>query len=286
LHTEVFTGEPLNQLIFSTPASDGDSYAETIGYKFFTENLAEDFHIGEPPLSGRLKVGTPYNGRLINQDLARYQMYVGWLATTGLLDVDDGRKRLFLEIGPGYGALPFHVSRLRPNGFTSIIVDLPIMLLVSAAYIATNRPNARIHIYDPVDPTPIDREKAEQYDFIFMPNYRMDLLSEITGIDIAFNSLSIQEMETKEANSYINFISERLKGLFFLHFNDFAKPPLLVERLRDRFRVYPDRDCYSDYLGPSKTPTTALFYAATHDPVLISRLAASELSPDYAPRWL
>ncbi len=250
LHTEFFTGEAVSQLLFTIPSADPARYAEAVRYKFYTGDLPEWLHIGEPPLPPPIAVGTNFKGRLVNPDLARVQAYLGNLARAGLFDDRGDQRTVFLEIGPGYGGIEHHLLTLMPNKVTCIMIDLPLMLVISSAYIATNNPGAKIYIYDPEDPRPVTSDDVAKYDVIMIPHYRLDLLTGIDKIDFAMNVCSFQEMELCEVRSYLEFIAERLTHTAMVHANEYPDGRTLNDLFAEYFTLHPSREAYSQLLPP------------------------------------
>lgn len=257
LHTELFTGENLNHLVFDTNNQDPAAFARSSGYLFHTADLPDRLRIGEPPFAGTIPWapedrpappgfphGCTYEGRILNHDLVRVQGYVGNLARVGLFDAPAGGRTVFFQMGAGYGAVEHHLLRLAPGRMTCIIVDLPLLLLVSAAYIVQNTPGIRVLIHEPDDPRPITDADVAAHDLILMPHYRLDLLEPVSRIDFAMNALSLQEMTPGAADAYLDFIAARLTGSLMMHFHEWPHRPGIAERLAARFAVYPTPAAY------------------------------------------
>ncbi len=188
-------------------------------YLSLTKGLPPTFWGDEPAPNEATKiVGIPFNGRLITDDLVNYQKVVTTLYQAGLLAEPDagGARRLFFEIGGGYGGLAHQIMRTVRDDVTYVIVDLPEMLFWSAVFLRLNNPGRRLFLYDPAtfSADALHRALAENA-FVLLPNYRLADLEEFPAVDLALNRLSMQEMTDAQVHSYCGFLAPRLKGCFY-----------------------------------------------------------------------
>jgi SAM-dependent methyltransferase len=155
------------------------------------------------------------NGRVVSHDILRFQHIVNTFYRYGIISsMADGGRKLVLEIGAGYGGLAHHLSNVLGN-VTYIVVDLPETLLFSASYLSLNNPDKRIYVYG-------DRNLSEflwspdlsSYDFVLIPNYRLDELRPLR-FDLAINIASLQEMSLDQVSTYLGFIAENCRGVFY-----------------------------------------------------------------------
>src|SRR4029453_7874610 len=92
-------------------------------------------------------IGFAYEGRLISNDIIRFQHVIGTLHRQGVLERLAGQPHPFtLEIGSGYGGLAYHLHRIVGRG-TRVLLDLPETLLFAANYLTLPRPDARMYLY-------------------------------------------------------------------------------------------------------------------------------------------
>lgn len=261
LHTEIFTGEFLNHLAFAIRHADPEKAAVDNGYAYATHGLPEAFHIGEPEIPGLHDLGYRYRGHVVNNEVSRYQMYVANFARAGFFDPPTAGQQpgrtVFLQIGPGYGAMEHHLLRIAKGRVASIIVDLPLMLLFSSCYLTINNPGLRMLIHDPADPRPITDADLAAYDVIFVPHYRLDLLAPITRIDYAMNNYSLQEMSDQQITAYLDFIQPRLKQFFYVEFHERPEHPRLRLEFPKYFKMANGLEFHDEYM---KTSTF-------HDPI-------------------
>lgn len=264
IHTEIFTGEHvIDVLINIARHSNPEDYAEAIGYLAAIEELPEKFHIGEPPLahweSGNMKgaYGCPYKDRIINLELARYQMYIENFYSAGMFEFIEnalaGYRTAVLEIGSGYGALGHHLLNITGKKICYIMVDLPLMLIYAGAYIATHHPDAKIFIYDPENPAHrrLD-DSIFEYDAVLIPNHRLQVLDKLSRIDFAINNISMAEMTMEQVQSYIDFIKPRLTQFFFFQNywwanKEYKKP--IQQFVGEQFLHAPSLDIYDNFIG-------------------------------------
>ena len=148
LHTSLITGEFVLAYWHSYPAIEPEKFAENIGYKFYTEDLPQNYWVGEPPTPKIPRpIGVNYRGRIINYNICRYQSCISNLYSMGVLSFLEQQERsLVLEIGGGYGGIAHALGNVLRKS-TYIIMDLPEMLLFSGGYLIVNNPASRIYIY-------------------------------------------------------------------------------------------------------------------------------------------
>lgn len=237
LHAELFNSESMHELFFGFPNRDGKKVAKSSGYAFVTEDIPERFHIGEPPVPGLHALGAEWNGRALNKDLARYQTYLSNFYRTGMF-AGDARKTI-LEIGSGYGAIPCQLHTLMPGRITTILVDLPLLLLYAASYILTRHPGLRVYVYNPDAPEPLTDESLSRYDLVLIPPHRLHLLEGISRIDYAINTVSFAEMPDEQLHAYFGFLRPRLHGYLFSDNYEWGKEPPLRHLLAKYFTLTP-----------------------------------------------
>ena len=150
------------------------------------------------------------------------------------------KRRLFFEIGAGYGSTAHHISNILHNN-TYIIVDLPETLMFSATYLSLLNANKKIYLYDAqsVDNV-LQSDRIVDYDFVLVPDYQLDKLRDL-DFDVVINVASLQEMRVDQVERYLAFIQRTCRGIFYCYNQD-AQPKNeeldnLTERLRRRFEI-------------------------------------------------
>lgn len=231
LHTELFTGENLNALVFSNCA-DPDATAEGHGYKFAVEDLPKRYWISEPEIPGVGRIGPVYKGHVINQDLCRYQGHIANFWRLGMFDhIEANEKTTVLEIGAGYGAIGYHLLRMFPGKVRYIAVDLPLMLLFSGCYNAANA-DVRVGVMDP------------DADVVLVPPQGLADLD--LRFDFAINTLSLTEMTEAQQIAYLDIIRDRLGKWFY--YQNFPNGQRTHELLPERFLLTPRIDFVEKYM--------------------------------------
>jgi hypothetical protein len=210
LHTYHFTGDNYQTYLWSEPGPLCGLWAGQVA------DLPERLWLSEPAGG----IGFPYQGRLISQDILRFQRVIGALHRHGVLEGLAGRAHpVTLEIGSGYGGLAYHLHCVIGCG-TRVLLDLPETLLFAANYLALHCPQARVYVYSSQDAATALAE-PQAYDFILLPNFRLDLLAS-WEFDLALNVESLQEMRAAQVDEYLAFLA-RTSGVFY-SWNQEANP--------------------------------------------------------------
>src|SRR6185436_6502532 len=103
LHTYHFTGDNYQSYLWGEPGPLCDLWAGQVA------DLPERLWLSEPAGG----IGFPYRGRLISQDILRFQRVVGALHRHFVLERLAGKAHpMTLEIGSGYGGLAYHLHRI------------------------------------------------------------------------------------------------------------------------------------------------------------------------------
>jgi hypothetical protein len=210
LHTHHLTGDHHWSYMMS-----GAAFARATGLQELTEGIPPDLVLDEP--AGGMGIMLD-NSRFVSTDSIRFQRVVNTLYRESILDAlrqPAGASRLsILEIGAGYGGLAHHLSNILGNT-TYVIVDLPEVLLFSAAYLTLFNETKTLYLYNQADFSPfIDSSEAKLYDFILIPNYRLEALRRWT-FDFALNMDSFQEMSEEQVAFYLDFIRDTCKGVLY-----------------------------------------------------------------------
>lgn len=206
LHTYHFTGDDhLNY--------DGDPQAFRIKHSVDDawKDIPQKYIVNEPSDG----IGYHYpDGRFVSIDSLRCQHVIATLYRQGIISFLEKKRGLILEIGAGYGGLLYQLSNILGKA-TCVIVDLPEILLFSASYLSLHNPNKKIYLYDKEDFAEfINSDNAKNYDFILIPNYRLDSLKK-WKFDLILNITSMQEMRIEQVENYLDFISSVCTGVFY-----------------------------------------------------------------------
>jgi hypothetical protein len=107
--------------------------------------------------------------KVYNEDTLRYYRAISLLEDAALLKDFrmPGPRRTVWEIDGGWGGLAFQFKTLCPN-VTYLITGSADLFLVSAVYLMTAFPQARVRFYDPAAPDAFWRD-WDQVDFAFAP---------------------------------------------------------------------------------------------------------------------
>jgi len=233
LHTYHLTGDNYQSYYFGDP----ERFLKSSRLDVLTKDIPSTYILNEPEGG----IGFRYDdGRFLSRDIVRYQRTVSTFYRYGILsDLLNASKRCYvLDIGGGYGGLAHHLSNICRNA-TYILVDLPETLLFSASYLSLLNPQKKIYIYEPSDFPKIMRPGAvESYDFVLLPNYRLQSLTNL-HFDLIINVASLQEMTTGQVEMTLDFIRDTCRGTFYSWNRDHQprnkELSNLSELLRQRF---------------------------------------------------
>ncbi len=297
LHTELFTAEHLNNVLLNVPINNPRKYAKKSGYTFATEDLPGEYWLSEPPVEGWLlgddKLGCDYNGRIINAEIARYQLYFENFVSTFMLDNirRNPGKSVVMEIGAGYGAVGHHLLKMAPGKICYVVADLPLVLLYSGAYLATHHPEARVFMYDPDEPShrSMDEKTLLEYDVVLIPNHRLATLSALKQVHYAVNTFSMAEMTTTQVQEYVDFLLPRLVHYFYFHNYEWHEAEPVHRFVGKHFMCRPGLDFYDDYIRKSSAwirgtyPKTFWFTASKEAHQALAACTVKLRMPDRLP---
>jgi hypothetical protein len=190
-------------------------------------------------------LGAFYQGKIINQDINRYQSCISNLYSTGVLDKLEGE--LVMEIGGGYGGLAHQIGGI--TKCTYIIMDLPEMLLFSGGFLIVNNPGKKIYVYDKeIFTAEFIATGIYEWDYVLLPNYILKELYALKKIGLLINMQSFQEMTGIQVNEYLKFAKLKLDGVLYSDNMDrhpFNKELISVtELLSEYFNLLPSPSFY------------------------------------------
>ncbi|MEP7305685.1 MAG: putative sugar O-methyltransferase [Acidobacteriota bacterium] len=222
IHTSLMTGVAWFANFQSNSfKSDEDklSYPMIRQYHDLTCDIPERFWASEPSVTSVTEmVGIRYKGRLITDDLLRYQRCVSNLHWTGVYRWLDGmaERPVIVELGAGYGGLAHQIVSCFGRPCTYLIFDLPEMLYWSAAFLIVNNPGKRFHIDGGSDSSHASLEDiCAENDFVFLPSFKFDRIQELQEMALFVNLMSFQEMSDRQIEMYLSLAAEQLKGPVF-----------------------------------------------------------------------
>jgi hypothetical protein len=260
-HAGYISGSNVLQYWHQYPPVDPERYTDIVGYKFYTEDVPESYWIGEPPTPKLPRpLGMNYRGRIINQDICRYQSCISNLYSMGILELlsKGDKKNLILEIGAGYGGLAHQLGNILAQNCTCIILDLPEMLLFSGGYLIVNNPEKNIYIYEKSTfTTKFLTRELYKYDYVLLPNYVLKDLYALPEINLMINMQSFQEMTREQIDEYTEFGYTKLSGYLYSDnidrhpFNNDLAPDTVTALLAKRFRLFPPPEFYRKIIGHS-----------------------------------
>ena len=181
--------------------SQADERAALVAEKLLAlDELGEErLRVAESPDLGGF--GFELHGGLYNIDTLKfYEALVAMERGEVLGQFRDGTRRVVVEIGPGWGGFAYQFRTLFPNT-SYVLVDLPELFLLSAVYLATHFPHAKIAFWD--DDRPLDPSEIAEYDFVFAP-YTAFPTMQFEEISLAINMVSFQEMTTAQVEGYVH----------------------------------------------------------------------------------
>ena len=162
-----------------------------------------------PVLSERLELGGfgfEYNGQRFNVDTLKFHEMHLALKKLEALDFEHSEqfRGRVVEIGGGWGGFAETFLRRFPCAKYTII-DLPEVLIFSSTFLSTWYPDKKLHIFG--------NESSEDdlcdADILLISNADAGLLPKSIQFELMINSVSFQEMTSKQVRDYISFGVER-----------------------------------------------------------------------------
>lgn len=158
-----------------------------------------DLFVPESPLLGGF--GHEIDGALVNIDTLKFYECLIALDRAGVLGPlreGQGRGKILVEIGAGWGGFAYSVRTLCP-GIRYVVVDLPQTLLFSGTYLKTVFPSSSVYLAR----EPVDIAKVEEtgHDFLLIPHLFF-AESRLPPPDVTVNIASFQEMTTEQVRAY------------------------------------------------------------------------------------
>jgi hypothetical protein len=159
-----------------------------------------DLLIDEPAALGGF--GFRGFGKVYNEDTLRFFRVTSLLQDAALLKDfrPGGRRRTVWEIGGGWGGLAFQFKTLCPD-VTYLITGQAEMFLVSAVYLMTIFPRARVRFYDPAAPDDFWRD-WDQVDFAFAPECIVARMRP-PSLDLVLDMMTLERMTPARVEQHV-----------------------------------------------------------------------------------
>jgi hypothetical protein len=177
--------------------------------------LPPELAVGAPPRFG--EIGLLIDGLLVNPDTIRVQGRINAMHAAGVLRhlahriERHGRARV-VEIGAGYGAVAHALMHIFKGALDYFVIDQPTVLYSSAIYLGG------LWGYDKAAlPVDTDNVRLDQR-LVFVVNYLLPRFASTIGpVDLAINTMSMNEMSEPQVRYYAAFIRDALgeDGLFY-----------------------------------------------------------------------
>lgn len=163
----------------------------------------DELLVPESPVLGGF--GYEIDGRLFNVDTLKfYEVLIGMERSGVLESLGSVDRPVVCEIGAGWGGFAYQLTTLFPRA-VYVIVDLPEMFLLSATYLQSIRPAARLLWAGQA--SDISHDRWRDADFVFVPNTLAHLVASLP-LDLVVNMASFQEMTDAQVREYARMGAE------------------------------------------------------------------------------
>jgi len=170
------------------------------GYRVLRRQVGDDLFVEESPALGGF--GYRRNGQLFNEDTLKFFDALVALQDSAVLGAFRGAspRRLVWEIGGGWGGFAYQFKTLCPN-VTYLISSIPDLFLVSAVYLMTLFPDARVRFYgDPMSADPWNG--WESVDFVFVPESELATLRP-PQVDLVLDVMSLRTRSADRVRAHV-----------------------------------------------------------------------------------
>ena len=150
---------------------------------------------------------------LYNDDTVRFFKVLSLMQDAAVLRHYLGpQRRTVWEIGGGWGGFAHQFTRVCPN-VSYLITAAPSLLLASAVYLMSQRPDARVRFYDPAAPDAFWAD-WDQVDFAFAPESCVATLRP-PSLDLALDLGVLDRMTSDRAAAHVRKAYALLATYFF-----------------------------------------------------------------------
>jgi len=165
------------------------------------------------------EIGWQVDEAIVNDDTYVYQQIISLMYENGLIDYLQERlsKNSFLqivEIGGGYGALAYYLTRVLEGHVHYALIDLPESLASASIYCSTLFPDMGHGVIENTESFALPREPG----FTFIPNTLYhNLCVDDRLVALCINTGSMAEMSATQVNDYCESIGRFMgvNGRFF-----------------------------------------------------------------------
>jgi putative sugar O-methyltransferase len=208
-------------------------------------------------LSERLELGGfgfEYDGQKFNIDTLKFHEMHLALKKFGVLDFElpEQFRGRVVEIGGGWGGFAETFLRRFPNAKYTI-VDLPEVLIFSSTFLSTWYPDKKLHIFG----NESSEDDLYDADILLISNSDAALLPKSIQFELLINSVSFQEMTSKQVREYISFGMERSCRSFYSLNRDRSNYNTEISSVREimseHLRIKEVEILETDYAGALKT---------------------------------
>lgn len=154
--------------------------------------------------------GIEKSGKIILQPSFRMSYFASRIKNLLL----PNKNPIIVEIGGGYGGIPYHLFNEYKCRISYLDFDIPEICVIATYFLMCSFPNKKFLLYGEKN---LKNVNIEEYDILVMPNYAMKDLTD-RCCDLVFNSHSLTEMDYFTVKEYISQIN-RIDRKYFLHAN-------------------------------------------------------------------
>ena len=214
----------------------GPPTAALINYIKVSYSLPTELRAVPPRKFG--EIGWLVDEAIVNDDTYVYQQIISLMYENGLIDYlrDRLSKNGFLqivEIGGGYGALAYYLTRIFEGHVHYALIDLPESLAFASIYCSTLFPDMEYGVIESTESFALPREPG----FTFVPNMLYhNLCVDDRLVDLCINTGSMAEMSATQVNDYCESIGRFMgdTGIFFEQ--NHSEYPLGQEKVTTRLK--------------------------------------------------
>jgi hypothetical protein len=163
--------------------------------------MPDDLIVVEPDVLG--SVAYVKRDERFNEESVRYFKALAARQDGGVLGAfrDASERRLVWEIGGGWGGFAYQFTAACPRT-TYVISAIPDLFLLSAVYLQTVRPEARVRLFDPSAPPDALWRGWEEIDFLFVPEGATASL-DFPRLDLVVDLASMRAMTAERIDAHV-----------------------------------------------------------------------------------
>ena len=160
--------------------------------RMLRKQVGPDLFVPEPSILGGF--GCFKRGERYNEDTLKHFKALVALQDGAVLGEfrNTSSRRLVWEIGGGWGGFAYQFKTVCPN-VTYLITGIPELFLVSAVYLMTAFPGARVHFFCGQSIRDATWQNWEEVDFIFVPESALAMLRP-PRVDLTLDVMALRNM--------------------------------------------------------------------------------------------